>query len=81
VLVNPPASTPTVSPAPSSGTQSSGRIAPLPDIFSLDTYPYGLLIAAIFGLAPGLLLGGLQQQSDKYKEYLKSSQATTADRP
>jgi hypothetical protein len=45
-------------------------------IFDLNSGPYGLLIAAAFGLAPGLLLSGLHQQADKYKADLKSSQAS-----
>jgi hypothetical protein len=44
----------------------------------LDIYklvPIYLIAAAVFGLTPSMLLGGLQQQSDKLKSDLKSSQA------
>jgi hypothetical protein len=46
----------------------------LPTIFSLD--PRLLLTAAIFGVAPNLLIKGLQQKAEEYATELKSS--TTA---
>jgi hypothetical protein len=50
--------------------------ARLEDIFNLEKYPVGLAVAAVFGVTPGLLLQGLQQQSNQYKTDLKKSQAT-----
>jgi hypothetical protein len=52
------------------------QIPPLVKIFDLGENLIGLLVAAVFGLTPGLLFDRLQQQSDKYKADLKSSQAT-----
>jgi hypothetical protein len=54
----------------------SEQIPPLDNIFDLDKNLIGLLVAAVFGLTPGLLFDRLQQQADKYKADLKSSQAT-----
>lgn len=45
----------------------------LPAIFSLD--PRLLLTAAIFGVAPNLLIKGLQQKAEEYATELKSSTA------
>ena len=51
-------------------------VRPLEDIFDLRKNLIGLLVAAVFGLTPGLLFDRLQQQSEKYKADLKSSEAT-----
>jgi hypothetical protein len=40
-------------------------------------FPFNIVVAAVFGLTPGLFLSGLQQQSDKLKADLKSSQASS----
>lgn len=45
------------------------------DIFSLS--PYTLILAAVFGLTPGLLIDRLKQQTDEYKTDLRSSEATS----
>lgn len=54
----------------------SGEIPLLSTIFDLNKNRMGLFVSAVFGLTPGLLLQKLQQQADKYKADLKSSQAT-----
>ena len=54
----------------------SEQIPSLVKIFDLGENLIGLLVAAVFGLTPGLLFERLQQQTDKYKADLKSSQAT-----
>jgi len=56
--------------------QRAQQTARLEDIFNLEKNPVGLTIAAVFGVAPGQLLRGLQQQSDQYKISLKKSQAS-----
>lgn len=48
----------------------------LEDIFDLNKNLIGLFVAAVFGLTPGLLFDRLQQQADRYKADLKSSQTT-----
>ncbi len=50
----------------------------LGDIFDLSTNLIGLFVAAVFGLAPGMLFDRLQQQADRYKADLKSSQPAEA---
>jgi hypothetical protein len=47
---------------------------PLSDIFSLRANELGLVVAAVFGLTPTLLLTRLQQQAEAYKADLKSSE-------
>lgn len=64
-------------PAPMTATTTPpSSMRPLDDIFDLRRNFIGLLVAAVFGLTPGLLFERLQQQSDKYKTDLKSSEAT-----
>ncbi len=48
----------------------------LEDIFDFNKNLIGLFVAAVFGLTPGLLFDRMQQQADKYKADLKSSQST-----
>jgi hypothetical protein len=48
----------------------------LRDIFDLESYPFGLVIAALFGLTPRLLTDRLKQQTDRYTDELKTTQAT-----
>jgi hypothetical protein len=55
---------------------SSGSVASLRDIFDLGRYPFGLIIAAIFGLTPQLLIDRLQKQTNRYTEELKETQPT-----
>ncbi|MFN2520687.1 MAG: hypothetical protein ABR525_06560 [Candidatus Limnocylindria bacterium] len=64
------------SPAPSAAPAAPGAISPSPlgDIFDVARYPIGLLIAAVFGLTPGLLVSQLQQQADRYKQDLQRSE-------
>ena len=38
--------------------------------------PWHILLAAVFGLAPGLLIGMLQQKAESYKTDIKSSKAS-----
>ncbi len=67
--------------APQTGTEKKNekKLPPPPtlgEIFDLRINLIGLFIAAVFGLTPGLLFDRLQQQADRYKAELKSSQAT-----
>jgi len=55
---------------------SQTLVRQLEDIFDLHKNIIGLLMAAVFGLTPGLLFERLQQQAEKYKSDLKSSEAT-----
>jgi hypothetical protein len=54
-----------------------GSIPPaLHDVFSLELNPHYLLVAAVFGLTPEILLGRLQHLAEQYKGNLQSTQAT-----
>ena len=46
----------------------------LPSIYSIS--PWHIILAAIFGVAPNLLIGMLQQKAESYKSDIKSSKAT-----
>jgi hypothetical protein len=48
----------------------------LADIFDLSLNPAGLLIAAVFGLTPKLVLDKLESQGEKYKTDLQASGVT-----
>jgi hypothetical protein len=48
----------------------------LSEIFDLDANPGGLVIAAVFGLTPGLLLERLKSEAEKYKSNLQTSSAS-----
>lgn len=74
------ASAPTATPAPAA-TPGPGQAAPaqppsLSDVFSLQRYPFGIVMAAIFGLTPTLLISRLSQPVEKYKSDLKSTEAS-----
>jgi hypothetical protein len=58
------------------GASSPSDIA-LEDILALREYPSGILVAAIFGLTPGLILERLRAQTNEYKEELVKSAAGT----
>ena len=52
--------------------------ASLQSIFRLDD-PYSLLAAAIFGLAPNVLIRNLQQKVEGYTTALKSSKSSAQE--
>ena len=47
----------------------------LANVFDIGAFPYGLLVAAVFGLSPGLLIDRLAKQAEEYKQDLKKSSA------
>ncbi len=67
-----------LNPSTAAGSGAGGIIPPLKDIFNLHKNLGGILLAAIFGLTPGLLFDKLKQLTDKRKEDLKNSQAPQA---
>ena len=48
--------------------------ASLAELLDVTSHPVNLLVAATFGLTPTLLLDRLKQQTDKYKQDLRSSE-------
>ncbi len=65
---------------PSVGTtagQQLGQATPLTTVFDLSQNQIGLVYAAIFGLAPETLTGGLRQQADRLERDLLTSQPAT----
>jgi hypothetical protein len=65
---------PTPTPAPTPVPPPT-QLARLEDIFNLGRNAFGLVVAAIFGLAPNLVISALQQRIDEYKADLKSTEA------
>jgi hypothetical protein len=61
-------------------THLSAPRVPLLDVFTVTTYPIALVIAAVFGLAPGLLFDRLGQVSQSLKVDLAKS-TTAAQTP
>jgi hypothetical protein len=49
----------------------------LTEIFDLGVRPFGLVLAAIFGMSPVVLISRLQQEAERYKAELKSSEASS----
>ena len=52
-------------------------LPPLEEVFNPATNRLGLLVAAVFGLTPDLIIGKLRQQTDALKQDLSSSEAAT----
>ena len=50
----------------------------LADIYDLTVNQLALLVAAVFGLAPGLLTSRLQQQVDRLERDLQRSEPATS---
>jgi hypothetical protein len=62
-------------------SQGQPVLLQLQKTFDLQRNPYGLVAAAIFGLAPSLLLAGLQQRADQYKSDLAHSDTSRSSPP
>jgi hypothetical protein len=61
-------------PPPAAASQPAEPARP-DAIFSLDRYPFGLVVAAVFGLTPGLLIRRLKSEGEIYKDDLQRSEA------
>ena len=53
----------------------------LEDIFNIRLFGLGLVIAAVFGLTPDLLVDQLQRKADEYRAALKSTSAGASGTP
>jgi hypothetical protein len=61
------------------GAASTDEMPQLSEVYSLEAYPFGLVVAAIFGLTPSLLLERLRSRTDEYQEQIKpTGEAPTA---
>ena len=60
-----------------SGQGLSQAVPLLGNIFNLNDRPFGIVIAAIFGFSPAVLISRLQQEAEKYKADLKSTESPT----
>jgi hypothetical protein len=61
---------------PAGQSETAAKPPKLTDLFDLTKNLFGLVVAAVFGLTPGLLFERLQQEADRYKADLKSSRST-----
>lgn len=57
------------------------KLPALETVFNLDKNPFGLVLAAVFGLTPDLLINRLQGEADKYKADLESTSVQTRSDP
>jgi hypothetical protein len=58
-------------------THGPSPLLTLKQIFDIGASPFSLVLAAIFGLSPSVLITRLQQEADQYKTDLKSTGPTT----
>jgi hypothetical protein len=58
-------------------TPDLGTIPSLATILNLTDHPFSLVLAAIFGLSPTVLISRLQQEAEKYKADLKGTESPT----
>jgi hypothetical protein len=56
-------------------TEGATRQIDLRSVFDLEATPENLVVAAVFGLTPTLLIRGLQRRAEQYKEDLKTTEA------
>ncbi len=63
------------------GPAGDPGLPPLTDVFSLAVNPEGILFAALFGVAPGVLLARLHDLAKTYEQAILSTQETEAFRP
>ncbi len=70
-----------VQPGSSGGSASTVTLPVLADIFDLNKFRIGFLLALIFGGTPILISNRLQQLTDQYKNDLKSTEATSGATP
>jgi hypothetical protein len=68
--------TASASPTPSRPPQAEAAVpaVDLRRLFDIPTHPFALLLAALFGLSPGLFINRLQSQADRYKDGLRNSE-------
>jgi hypothetical protein len=64
--------------SPGSGPPAGGSVN-FRKVFDVTQNPSGLLVAAVFGLTPNLLITRLKQQTDRYKSDLKRTESTSGD--
>ncbi|HEX8967636.1 MAG TPA: hypothetical protein VF937_07145 [Chloroflexota bacterium] len=85
IVATPTAPGPIAAPAPVAAQPSAPATAPitvrpapnLGDVYALGKNSFGLVIAAVFGLTPGLLISAIQRVPEQYKSALKNSEATS----
>jgi hypothetical protein len=66
--------------SPSSGGATANvqqAVLSLQKLLDLNAQPFSLVLAAIFGLSPTVLISRLQQEAEQYKADLKGSEAST----
>ena len=62
---------------PAASARAAVTLPILADIFDLDKFRIGLLLAALFGWAPTLVAGRLQQFTDRYKRDIESTEPSS----
>ena len=60
---------------PGADTAAVATVLPtLDQVFNLQRYPFGFIVAAVFGLTPSLLISRLAQPIEQYKRDLRSTE-------
>jgi hypothetical protein len=76
VITPAPAAAPTavaVTPSPTQPNAVSKHAPALHEIFNLSSNPLGIILAAVFGLSPALLVGALRSAGERYRSGLQST--------
>jgi len=73
-----PIATPSTSP---SATPPLDKVPPPIEVYDLNRYPFDIVLTAIFGLTPGLLISRLSQSTDQARRDLHSSPPWPLRRP
>ena len=60
-----------------SADNTGARVPEIADIFNLNTNRFGLVVAAVFGLTPDLLINRLQNEADRYRKQLEATSPQT----
>ena len=63
------------------GDTASMNTRTLEDLFNVKTFSLGLVIAAVFGLTPDLLVNRLQHKADEYRAGLTNTTALASGTP
>ena len=74
VLLASPSVSGIVLPQAAGSTSAAAQTSGLANMFDVVAYPIGVIVAAAFGLAPGLVISQLQKQADRYQQDIQRSE-------
>lgn len=74
------AATPTSAEIATAVDRSVGAMPRLENVYNVDRYPFSIIVAMVFGLAPGMLISRLSQAVEISKQALRSSELSSKSR-